>query len=1094
MQHLLTILRREEKRNLTGKADLTSDGVRQSLFQGLSLAQYAIAKRQNCLRNHTNCKIDCCAMVRAASILLERRHVSLSNLWREVFTSIPYDSEKAQRRFLQMPVASLKIDGVCVLTEKRQDACYDALIQELSKSSDFGGKRTKEIHITTSDFASLITAVPNSGERERIKHVVASSHNLSVREGAQFGIRNMRNRAEKVLAATNEIHRIKNKHSYFARVEQTAFLQSAGCNPDSYLSSDSSSSDSEDENLPRENESRVHPAESEKHIENLEPDESQASVLPLNTMNETEAGYQASSSAEGMRGNSEMREEDNKAKNCTTLSGINHDKIVNVLRHVHFNWYSLIAMLEPNFQSQGYTQEVFDQVLQDFHNRLPELGLSDAELSLAEQSHAVYTSEIMEKEIRCSLFEDTDEKDSDEEFIETDEEAIRKKLKLIRDKAARRAKAEIVSKGLYGRRHFGGTSSFVSKYPDIGKVMEQIAQEADIGADQWRRTGVYTFTGDFKREKKLTFKIMQEKLQEHYGEKISYGTVLQLCVPRNMRRLSSKRYKGVANIKYKRARKGFNVKYNPDMKWSRSLYKCLDSLQRDGKHILLINRDDQAGFRLDSTFTHKSTPSLSVNGPTITTHTDFMNKHQSQLQTTCYNFSHTSTTSEVCAGVVKASLVHEKSPAQHMADLEMLQNTEHLKALFQSEPAVNKDIECIRVDGASDEGPSHLEVQFLWAERHMKQPTKVTLVTTRCSGDSFLNRVELQNGCLSRGHGNLFIPSTLCGEPYDQDGQFSEAKHKQNMEAAIEQYIARVDGTSCMGTQIKLQSGCRNSVFTERRTRVLTFLKGSAKAKADLKKSNPAEYKYFEMVWAVRNNHVDKSLPSKYIFLLRCCGNDHCPHPICLQNNGRINPAAGLDFGSMKEVFCICRKPEGRQFMICCDICGEWYHCSCIGMKEEDGKKLSSDDASYVCQSCKEQHADDMADDNLIPTWYPAGPSFNIFPYPVIDTERPWGSQCKTCKGDCTGHYVTDMEKYLDLQKNVKALRALPPSSIIEDAFKKGQCDKSSLARKCCLSVEEVTIWLEHLKSREVKRQMGTIKAAETRRKKKEAKECHSMT
>lgn len=261
-----------------------------------------------------------------------------------------------------------------------------------------------------------------------------------------------------------------------------------------------------------------------------------------------------------------------------------------------------------------------------------------------------------------------------------------------------------------------------------------------MGADKWRRTGVYTFTGDTKKEKRMTFKKLQEKLCLHYGEKFSYGTVLQLCVNRHKGRRSRKRYKGVANIKYQRPKKGFNMKFNPDTKWSRSLYKSLDKLQTDGKHILLLNRDDQAGFRLDSTFTHKSMPSLNADGPTITTHTDFLNKHQTQLQTTSYNFTQTKTMSEVCIGVVKASGVHHKNPAQHAADLDVLQSMDHVKPVFLHEDSGKaKEIECIRVDGASDEGPSHTEVQFLWTERHINRPTKVTLVTTRSSGDSFLN-------------------------------------------------------------------------------------------------------------------------------------------------------------------------------------------------------------------------------------------------------------------------------------------------------------------------------------------------------------------
>ena len=132
--------------------------------------------------------------------------------------------------------------------------------------------------------------------------------------------------------------------------------------------------------------------------------------------------------------------------------------------------------------------------------------------------------------------------------------------------------------------------------------------------------------------------------------------------------------------------------------------------------MVFLNQDDQAGFCLDSTFTHKSASSLNTNGSTITTHTDFVNKHQSQLQTTCYNFTRTSTTTELCAGVVKASMVHQKHPSQHAADIDMLQKKPKLKACFYKDSGDLKDVECVRVDGASDEGPSHAEVQFLWTE------------------------------------------------------------------------------------------------------------------------------------------------------------------------------------------------------------------------------------------------------------------------------------------------------------------------------------------------------------------------------------------
>ena len=254
------------------------------------------------------------------------------------------------------------------------------------------------------------------------------------------------------------------------------------------------------------------------------------------------------------------------------------------------------------------------------------------------------------------------------------------------------------------------------------------------------------------------------------------------------------------------------------------MYKSLNNLQTDGKNMVLVNRDDQAGFRLDSTFTHKNYPSLSVK-PTVTIRTDFLNKYQAQLQVTSYNFSKTTTTDELCAGVVKASGLHEKSPAQHGADMSVIESMDVMASAFLDDNREYKEIECVRVDGATDEGPSHAEVQFIWCERHVNRKTKVTLVITQCSGDSYLNRVELQNGCLSRGHSNTFIPSTLHGVPYSENGEFDKKLHGKNMSAALDQYISRVDGTPCMKTVIHLTEVPKTMILCHGEVSLWCFLK-----------------------------------------------------------------------------------------------------------------------------------------------------------------------------------------------------------------------------------------------------------------------------
>ncbi len=67
---------------------------------------------------------------------------------------------------------------------------------------------------------------------------------------------------------------------------------------------------------------------------------------------------------------------------------------------------------------------------------------------------------------------------------------------------------------------------------------------------------------------------------------------------------------------------------------------------------------------------------------------------------------------EICAGVVKApTSILAKNPCQHFCDLQMLEQQQEIhSAFFNPETNVQKSLDVIRVDGASDEGPSHKEL------------------------------------------------------------------------------------------------------------------------------------------------------------------------------------------------------------------------------------------------------------------------------------------------------------------------------------------------------------------------------------------------
>lgn len=50
---------------------------------------------------------------------------------------------------------------------------------------------------------------------------------------------------------------------------------------------------------------------------------------------------------------------------------------------------------------------------------------------------------------------------------------------------------------------------------------------------------------------------------------------------------------------------------------------------------------------------------------------------------------------------------------------------------------------------------------------------------------------------------------------------------------------------------------------------------------------------------------------------------------------------------------CFLKKSSDPRFMICCDLCDEWYHGDCVGIKPEEGKCMEKNEIEFVCDSCK---------------------------------------------------------------------------------------------------------------------------------------------
>ena len=138
-----------------------------------------------------------------------------------------------------------------------------------------------------------------------------------------------------------------------------------------------------------------------------------------------------------------------------------------------------------------------------------------------------------------------------------------------------------------------------------------------------------------------------------------------------------------------------------------------------------------------------------------------------------------------------------------------------------------------------------------------------------------LNRVELQNGCLSLAHANLFIPSNLHGSCFDPStGKVDNERLKRNMDTAADIYISRTNAAPCADS----------STNQELRADLNTFLKGTVVRKEQLKRENPDRWAAME-VWNIRRQHMVGDFPPQYVFYQKCCFAPKCEHPLCQRSS-----------------------------------------------------------------------------------------------------------------------------------------------------------------------------------------------------------------
>jgi len=52
------------------------------------------------------------------------------------------------------------------------------------------------------------------------------------------------------------------------------------------------------------------------------------------------------------------------------------------------------------------------------------------------------------------------------------------------------------------------------------------------------------------------------------------------------------------------------------------------------------------------------------------------------------------------------------------------------------------------------------------------------------------------------------------------------------------------------------------------------------------------------------------------------------------------------------RLWCICQQPHNNRFMICCDICLDWFHGKCVGITKAQGKVMEEAGQDWKCPPC----------------------------------------------------------------------------------------------------------------------------------------------
>ena len=444
-----------------------------SSINDLTLNEFVVVRKLFCKLHHRDTKPLQCSRCYPLICLSERicneGICELSSLYRALFPTVKYQSDKAVRKLMQLPVAIFKLElsgpgsQRLYVSEMRATVDYDAFCRVCQMVFSSETLKRKEEGLSKEALDVLCQLAMSESDRCLIKYSVSKSQGLSAKEAKKkYGFSDLHRKEDMIMKAAEQSQAIREAVMKLASVKNKATLRSLGHElPDS----SSDSEDSDIEQLVSESDMPLNeiPKQSDEH-ENTSKSNATEDVLcssdlfecnaeicdpkfdsSINNSSRTENCLQetcdfycdsdssvammgACSGCELTKGTECLGQRLISAIDPDTISKQKEDcMIVNptptmqhmllMLRSNELNWFSFVEELRMLLQE--FTTEALNEVLLDFAHYLSSSDINKNEERLIEQSRQAYLERVMEEE--NSDIESDPESDNPDDWVDIDD-------------------------------------------------------------------------------------------------------------------------------------------------------------------------------------------------------------------------------------------------------------------------------------------------------------------------------------------------------------------------------------------------------------------------------------------------------------------------------------------------------------------------------------------------------------------------------------------------------------------------------------------------------------------------------------------------